>query len=204
MSPLSAITVHKADHLGRVAISYPAWVLDDAAAILVLARWTRPSLETPYTIFAQGDLLFETFHRDRHYNVFALFDSGGLPLDAALGELVASFRRPSSSRSREALVADFCASLTTSCTLKGYYANLTLPAHYDPVERILTWYDLALDLWVPAHGQPQLLDADEYEALGLARQDPALHEALQTALEQLWAHALARTGPFAPLWPHVS
>ncbi len=193
-----SIIVHKAGHDGRIVTSYPACVLDDTAAILLLARWTRPTLETSYTTFAQGDLLFETFYTDRPYNIFAVYDSGQMPLDADLTEHVSRFRRPLSQSSPERLVMDFCATLSTPCTLKGYYANLTLPARYDPGAGILTWYDLALDLWVPAQGQPQILDIDEYAALGIAEHDPALHRALQAALQHLWSHALARTGPFTP------
>ena len=193
-----AIIVRKADRDGRIVTSYPALVLDDAAGILLLARWTRPTLKTSYTTFAQGDLLFETFYTDRPYNIFAVHDGGRMPLDADLTEHVARFRRPSSKSSPEQLVSDFCATLSTPCTLKGYYANLTLPARYDSDAGILTWYDLALDLWVPAQGQPQILDVDEYAALGISETDPVLHRALQTALQHLWAHALARTGPFSP------
>ena len=192
-----AIIVHKADHDGRIVTSYPACVLDDSAAILLLARWTRPTLETSYTTFAQGDLLFETFYTDRPYNIFAVYDGGRMPLDADLTEHVARFRRPSSKRSTERLVSDFCATLSVPCTLKGFYANLTLPARYDSDAGILIWYDLALDLWVPALGQPQILDRDEYAALSIPETDPELHEALQATLQLLWAHALARTGPFA-------
>jgi hypothetical protein len=201
MSQSFAIIVQKANHDGRIVTSYPAAVLDDTGAIVLLARWTRPTLETSYTTFAQGDLLFETFYADRPYNIFALYDSGQLPLDTDLTEHVARFRRPSSQRSPERLVMDFCATLATPCMLKGYYANLTLPARYEPGAGILTWFDLALDLWVPAQGQPQILDVDEYDSLGIAENDPALHASLQAALQHLWAHALARTGPFAPPEP---
>lgn len=193
-----AIIVHKAGHDGRIVTSYPACVLDDTAAILLLARWTQPTLETSYTTFAQGDLLFETFYTDRPYNIFALYDSGQMPLDADLTEHVARFRRRSLQSSNDRLVMAFCATLSTPCTLKGYYANLTLPARYDSGAGILTWYDLALDLWVPAQGQPRILDLDEYTALGIIEHDPALHRTLQAALQHLWAHALAHTGPFTP------
>lgn len=197
MTQSFAITVHKASHDGRIVTSYPAFVLDDSAAILLLARWTRPTLETSYTTFAQGDLLFETFYTDHHYNIFALYGSGQMPIDGDLTEHVARFRRPPLQHSAERLVMDFCTTLPTPCTFKGYYANLTLPARYEPGPGKLTWYDLALDLWVPAQGQPQILDVDEYVALGIAENDPALHQALQATLQHLWAHALALTGPFA-------
>lgn len=191
------LTIHKADADGRIVTSYPAWLLSEGACVVVLARWLRPSLSTSYITFAHGDFILEAFYTDRPYNVFVLFDGAHIRQDVA--ELIAHWQRPTDDTSLPGLIRNFRAATPIPCTLKGYYINFTHPASYDPHAETLTWRDLALDLWVPPQGQPRLLDEDEYAALDLARSDPALHQAIALALNQLWADAIARTGLFAPL-----
>lgn len=194
------LTIHKADPNGAIQITYSGWLLDDKAAIILLARWIRPSMELPYVTFAQGDLLFETFYRDRPYNIFALYDGSALPAEAALGEIVEQVRNRQRRypTSPAYFPQQICSLLPLSCMLKGYYINFTYPVLYDADDGILIWRDLALDLWVPPAGQPLILDEAEYNALDLAHQDPALYDAIEQARERLWAHAVAHTGPFAP------
>jgi protein associated with RNAse G/E len=50
--------------------------------------------------------------------------------------------------------------------VKGWYCNIGMPAVFD--DGIVSYVDLALDLWVTADGKKQtVLDEDEFEALKL-------------------------------------
>jgi uncharacterized protein len=51
-------------------------------------------------------------------------------------------------------------------TIKGWYCNLGRPAIWEAPDTI-SYTDLALDLWVSAHGEQSVLDQDEFEALAL-------------------------------------
>src|SRR4051812_41919767 len=46
-------------------------------------------------------------------------------------------------------------------TLKGWYANLGLPAELDAARNELRYVDLALDVWVAPNGELVVLDEDE-------------------------------------------
>jgi len=192
------LSIHKADRNGEVLISYSGWLLDDDDEITVLARWQRQPVILPYVTFAEGDFLVETFHRTRNYNIFALHDGGnvgdGVDIAAAVEQIQPLIRQDN----RGARASNHPFSLLPwSCPLKGYYVNFTYPVDYDAQARVLTWRDLALDLWVPAEGQPLLLDSDEYEELALAQREPELDLAIKSALDQLWVHAVNHSGPFA-------
>lgn len=56
--------------------------------------------------------------------------------------------------------------------IKGWYCNVSKPAIFE--DNIISFVDLALDLWVAADGTQTVLDQDEFEALHL-------HDALRTA-----------------------
>jgi uncharacterized protein len=49
--------------------------------------------------------------------------------------------------------------------VKGWYCNIGKPAEFE--DGIVSYVDLALDLWVSTSGQQTVLDEDEFEALGL-------------------------------------
>ena len=193
----SELIIHKADHNGDIRVTYTGWLLDDTEAIVVLARWSRPPVLLPYVTFGVGDFLVETFYRTRYYNIFALYDGSDAPNEVDLTPIVERIRLEFRQNNTSMLSPEQLRSnLSCSCPLKGYYVNFTYPVEYDVQAGVLIWRDLALDLWVPAQGQPLLLDADEYETLDLARRNPALHDSVQHALAQLWRHATTRTGPF--------
>ena len=59
--------------------------------------------------------------------------------------------------------------------LKGWYCNIGEPALIE--DDVVSYVDLALDLWVSANGQQTVLDADEFEALNLSEE--LIHEALR-------------------------
>lgn len=64
--------------------------------------------------------------------------------------------------------------------IKGWYCNVGRPAVWE-AEDVISYVDLALDLWVSAAGQQVFLDWDEYARLRLdaftrARAREALHE----------------------------
>jgi hypothetical protein len=49
--------------------------------------------------------------------------------------------------------------------VKGWYCNIGMPAVIEG--RVVSYVDLALDLWVSVDGKQTVLDEDEFEALGL-------------------------------------
>jgi hypothetical protein len=49
--------------------------------------------------------------------------------------------------------------------IKGWYCNIGKPAEIE--DGIVSYVDLALDVWVSADGKQTVLDADEFEALEL-------------------------------------
>src|SRR5512141_2439880 len=64
--------------------------------------------------------------------------------------------------------------------VKGWYCNIGLPAVFE--DGIISYVDLALDLWVSVDGTQTVLDEDEFEALKL--DDPLRAGALK-GLEDL-------------------
>jgi uncharacterized protein len=50
-------------------------------------------------------------------------------------------------------------------TVKGWYCNIGKPAMFE--DGIISYVDLALDLWVSTDGKQTVLDEDEFEALVL-------------------------------------
>ena len=49
--------------------------------------------------------------------------------------------------------------------IKGWYCNIGMPAVIE--DGVVSYVDLALDLWVSADGKQTVLDEDEFENLGL-------------------------------------
>jgi protein associated with RNAse G/E len=49
--------------------------------------------------------------------------------------------------------------------LKGWYCNVGMPAVIE--DGVVSYADLALDLWVAANGEQTVLDEDEFEAMAL-------------------------------------
>ena len=52
--------------------------------------------------------------------------------------------------------------------VKGWYCNIGKPAEFG--EGVVSYIDLALDLWVSSSGHQTVLDEDEFEALGLNKE----------------------------------
>ena len=52
--------------------------------------------------------------------------------------------------------------------LKGWYCNIGKPAVFE--DGVVSYIDLALDLWVSTTGQQTVLDEDEFEALELGEE----------------------------------
>jgi protein associated with RNAse G/E len=67
--------------------------------------------------------------------------------------------------------------------LKGWYCNLGRPAVWDAPE-VISYVDLALDLWVSSTGQQTVLDEDEFSALNL---DEKTRRMVRAALRELQA-----------------
>lgn len=64
--------------------------------------------------------------------------------------------------------------------LKGWYCNLSRPAHI--ASTAVSWVDLALDLWVWPDGRSEILDQDEFDLLPL---DAAEREEVGSAVLHL-------------------
>jgi hypothetical protein len=64
--------------------------------------------------------------------------------------------------------------------VKGWYCNIGKPAEFE--DGVVSYIDLALDLWVSTSGQQTVLDEDEFEALGLSAE---LKVAALQGLEEL-------------------
>ena len=64
--------------------------------------------------------------------------------------------------------------------LKGYYCNIGKPAVIE--NGVVSYVDLALDLWVSADGKQSVLDEDEFEEL---KPDLKTREQASAALEEL-------------------
>jgi hypothetical protein len=75
--------------------------------------------------------------------------------------------------------------------LKGWYCNVTRPAHISEDE--VAAQDLALDLWVDPDGEMKVLDEDEFAELTLS---PEARRRAREALAELRAKAEAGRSPF--------
>ena len=64
--------------------------------------------------------------------------------------------------------------------IKGWYCNVGMPAVFE--DGVVSYVDLALDLWVSAEGKQTVLDEDEFEALNLTDE---LSAGAVNGLEQL-------------------
>ena len=65
-------------------------------------------------------------------------------------------------------------------SLKGWYCNIGMPAVIE--DGIVSYVDLALDLWVSTSGDQTVLDDDEFESLGLSEE---LRASALNGLEEL-------------------
>lgn len=77
-------------------------------------------------------------------------------------------------------------------SFKGWYCNITRPAHIDEADVYAE--DLALDYFVQPSGKEFVLDEDEFAELPLTVEEGT---AARTALQDLRALAANRMGPFA-------
>jgi len=79
--------------------------------------------------------------------------------------------------------------------LHGWYCNVTTPAQCDGEN--VYYADLDLDVFVPANGEPEMLDEDEFRENG-ARMGytPDVIEQARRAVDELCSLAVGRRGPF--------
>jgi uncharacterized protein len=64
--------------------------------------------------------------------------------------------------------------------IKGWYCNIGMPAAFE--DGVVSYVDLALDLWVSADGKQTVLDEDEFEQLDLPED---LRRQAQNGLQEL-------------------
>ena len=110
-------------------------------------------------------------------------------------------------RTGDRLIETFSTSLPYNCfavfdpetdELRGWYANVTYPVRIEPdSDRTrVVWHDLFLDVIGSPSGYLSLRDEDELDESGLARRDPALHDAIVTAARHVMGRVAARSFPF--------
>lgn len=75
--------------------------------------------------------------------------------------------------------------------VKGWYCNIGMPAEIE--DGVVSYVDLALDLWVSADGQQTVLDEDEFEALQL---DDELRSGALEGLDELKALFRKKKSPY--------
>ncbi len=206
MTPMSAppppplITIQKADAAGRIVTRYHGCLLADGDPLLVLARWRHDPLHLSFVSLLPGDIFIEQYERHQYYNLFAIYNGKDIPLSETLCALMEPKREGQRlEHDIAAIIAAVRQRYQAPCPLKGVYVNFTYPVQYDAERQILTWRDLALDIWLPAQGKPLLLDEDEYAALQLAEHEPETAAVIARAQAYLWRHAQQRSGPFASL-----
>lgn len=83
-------------------------------------------------------------------------------------------------------------------SLRGWYANVTYPAHLElaPAKPTLIWQDLYLDLVALPDGTATVEDEDELAASGLALRDGALHAEILRVRDELCQRFATRAFPF--------
>jgi ABC-type transport system substrate-binding protein len=84
--------------------------------------------------------------------------------------------------------------------LKGWYANITAPLDVRPGE--IRWQDLALDLLVTPDGRQQVLDEDEFAALG-KRLELEMDVAERKKIHKQMVDIIEDECPGAALWMEV-
>jgi protein associated with RNAse G/E len=86
---------------------------------------------------------------------------------------------------------------TPDGTLKGWYANVGLPAVLEDTASELRYVDLALDVWARPDGEFVVLDQDEFDALLGEHADliDAARRGRQSLLEVVRAGQLPRWSP---------
>lgn len=82
--------------------------------------------------------------------------------------------------------------------LKGWYANLGLPARLDEESNDLSYVDLALDIWANPDGSFVLLDEDELDEI--LAQHPELSQPAEAGRAQLLDLAASKG---LPRWPEA-
>lgn len=74
--------------------------------------------------------------------------------------------------------------------IKGWYCNIGMPAVIE--DGVVSYVDLALDLWVSTDGEQTVLDEDEFESLDL---DEKLRSDALQGLNELKTHFLNNKPP---------
>lgn len=77
--------------------------------------------------------------------------------------------------------------------LKGHYCNISEPPHLQG--DVLTWHDLAIDVWVKPDGSYLVLDLDEFDEKVI---EPNLRDRAMAALNDLRSLIEAKESPFGP------
>ena len=154
----STITVQKLDHAGKLVTSYPARIIrQDSASLVLEAPWQTDRLELPYLTIEPGDRFVEFYYTNRWYNIFEIHGAA-------------------------------------DDRLKGWYCNVVRPIVF--ADGVLSWTDLALDLFVYPDGRILSLDEDEFSALNLQSNDPVAWQHSRAAVDELKAMVAARRAPF--------
>lgn len=74
--------------------------------------------------------------------------------------------------------------------VKGWYCNVGMPAVIE--DSVVSYVDLALDLWVSVDGRQTVLDEDEFAELGLNKE---VRDEAQKGLDELKRHFATKNPP---------
>jgi hypothetical protein len=185
----SPIHVRKLKPGGALDFAWDGVVMRcDGSGIVVRAEFNVDVVERDFATFRRGDVFLEFYYWDpsstRTSNPChaGMADGSGGADDFAESERVRNYNVFQISSADGAL--------------KGWYCNLGLPAEFDPESRVLSYVDLALDIWANPDGSFVVLDEDELEEI--LEQHPELAEAAQQGRADLINLAESRR---LPRWP---
>lgn len=81
-------------------------------------------------------------------------------------------------------------------TLKGWYCNISKPA-VEEAEGVISYVDLALDLWVSPDGRQTVLDEEEFAALDLDAETRTRARAALAELQEMFQRGFQMKDPMA-------
>jgi protein associated with RNAse G/E len=189
----SPVHVRKLKPSGALDYAWQGTVLRcDASGIVLRAEFNVDLVERDWATFRRGDVFVEFYYFDPRSSGSGKSSEPGLVGNRARGSSDPG-NPDSPARVRYYNVFQISSS---DGTLKGWYCNLGLPAQLDPESGVLSYVDLALDVWANPDGTFVVLDEDELEAI--LEQHPELTDAARQGRADLIN--LARSGRF-PRWP---
>jgi uncharacterized protein len=160
----SPVHVRKLKPDGKQDYAWDGTVLRcDASGIVLRAEFNVDLVERDFATFQRGDVFVEFYY-------WAPNGAGELPRNYNVFQIS-----------------------TADGTLKGWYCNLGLPAQLDADTGVMSYIDLAFDVWANPDGSFVVLDEDELEEL--LQEHPELMAAARQGQQDLIELAKSRQFP---------